>query len=186
MRIAIVGGIGSGKSEALNVARKLNLATISCDEINAALLQDKDYLDKLFKLFPTVNINGVLDKKELSRIIYNSPNEREKLNSLAHPIIFEKIFSDKRDPLVVEIPLFSNEIKKHFDEVILISTNKDKRVKLLKENRGMSEDLSSKIIDTQMSEKELELLSTKVINNDTSLEELIDNVYKVLKDIIDY
>lgn len=39
MRIAIIGGIGSGKSEVMKIAKERGFFCISADEINAELLK---------------------------------------------------------------------------------------------------------------------------------------------------
>ena len=47
MRIAVIGGIGSGKSEVLAVAREMGVCCLSADEINRELLADEGYASAL-------------------------------------------------------------------------------------------------------------------------------------------
>ena len=72
MKIAVVGGIGSGKSEVMKAVQGMNVATcVSADEINAELLKQKAYVEKLKELFPSVVKGGVVDKKALAKIVFN-------------------------------------------------------------------------------------------------------------------
>ena len=47
MKVAVTGGIGAGKSEFMRAVKELGIRTYSADEINAELLRDKRYIEKL-------------------------------------------------------------------------------------------------------------------------------------------
>lgn len=66
-KIAITGGIGSGKSSVAEFIRQEGYPVFSCDEINRSLLSKQDYLEKLQKLFPEAVTEGTFDKKSLRR-----------------------------------------------------------------------------------------------------------------------
>lgn len=51
MKVAVTGGIGAGKSEFMRAVKELGIRTYSADEINAELLRDKRYIEKLRRLF---------------------------------------------------------------------------------------------------------------------------------------
>ena len=71
IKIAVTGGIGSGKSTVIKFLQKRGCAVFSCDEIYKNLLLDKAYIEKLQNLFPTAVVNGKVDTKKLSKIIFN-------------------------------------------------------------------------------------------------------------------
>ena len=52
MKVAVTGGIGAGKSEFMRAVKELGIRTYSADEINAELLRDKRYIEKLSEAFP--------------------------------------------------------------------------------------------------------------------------------------
>ena len=81
MRIAIIGGIGSGKSTVLQILKNKGYDVLSCDEVNSKLICDKEYLKRLNETFVGAVVNGKLDKKVLSSIVFNSKSELDKLNS---------------------------------------------------------------------------------------------------------
>ena len=121
MNIALIGGIGSGKSEVLKVAREMGIAALSADEINAGLLKSPEYIEKIAAAFPGCVVCGVVDKARLASEVFSDKGKREKLNSIAHPEIARKVAECKESPLVVELPLvLESGMAGMFDEIILV------------------------------------------------------------------
>lgn len=77
MRIAVIGGIGSGKSEVMKIAKERGFFCLSADEINAELLKTPSYIQKIATLFPSVVSNGVVDKGALAKIVFSDRGERK-------------------------------------------------------------------------------------------------------------
>ena len=65
MKVAVTGGIGAGKSEFMRAVKELGIRTYSADEINAELLRDKRYIEKLSEAFPLAVKDGKVDKAAL-------------------------------------------------------------------------------------------------------------------------
>ena len=91
-KIGVTGGIGSGKSQAIAYLKEKGYPVFSCDEINATLFSDAEYIEKLRLLFPECILNGKIDKKLLARTIFSSDEKRKQLNDVAHPLILSKLF----------------------------------------------------------------------------------------------
>ena len=174
MKIAVVGGIGSGKSEVMKAVQGMNVATcVSADEINAELLKQKAYVEKLKELFPSVVKGGVVDKKALAKIVFNDEKARKALNNLAHPLIVKSIKQDLRDPLVVEVPLIlETDLQKFFDTIVFVGAPLDKRIERLVINRGMSEEDALARINAQADVDAYRSVANFVIINDGTVEEL--------------
>ncbi len=185
MKIAIIGGIGSGKSQVLSVAKKMGVATLSADEINAQLLTCKDYISKIEKAFLGVVEDGVVNKQKLSKIVFSSESERQKLNAIAHPQIVKHIRECKKAPLVVELPLILEcGLQDYFDEIVHVDTPLELRLSRLKEGRGIDEDRAKAIIATQPSESELERVATYTLKNDKSLAKLQADAKELLENLL--
>ena len=84
MKIAVIGGIGAGKSEVLGAAREMGITCLSADEINAELLKDPDYIAELEKRFPDCVVCGVGDKTRVSARVYSGNNSSLELNAREH------------------------------------------------------------------------------------------------------
>ena len=108
MIVVVVGGIGTGKSAVMRILESLGEKVISADAINKELLDDENYIKVIESNFSGVVYGGKIDKRALRNLIFNSEDERKKLNAIAHPRIFDEI--DKRATacrrVFVEIPLF--------------------------------------------------------------------------------
>ncbi len=181
MKIAVIGGIGSGKSEVVKVAREMGLLCLSADEINAELLADKDYIEKLSLIFPNVVAHGIVDKKKLAGEIFSDRKKREQLNALAHPAIMERIVECKEDPCIVEIPLIlESGCANIFDEIILMDAPKKIRIDRLK-GRGLSPKDAKKTMKAQVSNSKLKKIATKIIDNSGDL----NTLQQVSRDVLE-
>lgn len=180
-KCAIIGGIGSGKSEVLKVARQMGVAALSADEINAELLSLPEYIVDIARVFPAAVEDGVVDRRRLAEIVFASDVEREKLNAIAHPRILARIKDDVRSPLVVEMPLLLEcGAQGMFDEIVLVRTPINMRLDRL-EKRGLDRESAIKRMNAQASEDELMAVATHVLDNSGDMKTLCENA-KVLFD----
>ena len=136
MRVAIIGGLGSGKSEVLKIAKEKGFFCLSADEINANLLVSPSYIAKIAAAFPTVEKDGAVDKKALASIVFSDDERLETLNAIAHPEI-AKVINECAEPLVAaELPIVLESVIGGFDEILFVSTPYQTRLKRLK-GRGL-------------------------------------------------
>ena len=127
MKIAVIGGIGSGKSEVMKVAKEMGITCLSADEINDALLHEPVYISKIASRFPECVAHGAVDKPKLASVVFSDEKKRRALNDIAHPEIARRIAECDADPLAVELPLaLESGMATAFDEVILVSAPKSR------------------------------------------------------------
>lgn len=182
MKIAVIGGIGSGKSRVINYLKELGERTCDCDEIYKEIMQRAEYISQVDSVFKVVR-DGQIDKKALAQIIFKSNKERQKLNDLAHPLVFQKvdeIYSQEDRNLYVEVSAFDIDMKKYFDEIILVKSAKDKRIERVKVRNNFQENYILSIIDSQLSDEQMESIADFVIINDGDLEELSRQVEHII------
>ena len=145
IKVAITGGIGSGKSTALLYLKELGYPVFSCDEIYKEVISSKEYIDKIEEFFPEAVTNSCIERKILSEIIFNDPEKRALLNGIAHPLIMQKLYErmdNCKDELVfAEVPLlFECGFENEFDHVIVILRKEEKRIQSVQERDGISEE----------------------------------------------
>ncbi len=184
MRIAVIGGIGSGKSEVMKIAKERGFFCLSADEINAELLKTPSYIQKIAALFPSVVSNGVVDKVALAKIVFSDQNERKKLNALAHPEIMRVISECKESSLAVELPLFIEGGDEAFDEIVYVRAPLLKRISRLKKGRGMSVKQAILRIRSQVPSAVLRAKATIIIDNSRSLPALQARANKTFNQIL--
>ncbi|MBQ1483423.1 MAG: dephospho-CoA kinase [Erysipelotrichaceae bacterium] len=185
MRIAISGSIGSGKSMVAAYLREKGYDVFDCDEVNRRLLEkgEEGYLE-VMKAFPMCFDGGELDKKKLSSLVFNDPKEKEKLESIMHPLILKKLFEREDDPLFAEVPLlFEAGWEKYFDTDLLVVTDEQILVERLV-LRGLSREEAHERLRNQMSVAEKIKRADKIIYNNGSLNDLYRSVDDWLEEVL--
>lgn len=178
MRIAIIGGIGSGKSTVLQILKNKGYDVLSCDEVNNKLICDKEYLKRLNETFVGVVVNGKLDKKALSSIVFNSKSELDKLNAIAHPIIRDIVLKNSGGEKInfVEVPLlFESGMENDFDKILLVTASKDVRVARAVKRDNKTKDEIEAIIKNQIDSYQGKNIDY-IIVNDGSIDGLVNKV----------
>ena len=78
---------------------------------------------------------------------------------------------------MIEVPLlFELDMKEKFDWVVVVSADKELRVKRLMERDQTSRDEAMHLIDVQMPEKEKIYRADYVVRNEGSMENLVESV----------
>ena len=184
MKVAVTGGIGAGKSEFMRAVKELGIRTYSADEINAELLRDKRYIEKLSETFPLAVKDGKVDKSVLREEVFSDEKKRKTLNALAHPEIRRKIEEITGDA-VIEVPLlFESGMTDLFDRVIVVTAGEDVRINRIVSTRNISKDLAKNIIKNQATDDERIKRADYVAINDGTRKDLYEQAKTIIKRII--
>lgn len=185
MKVAVTGGIGAGKSEFMRAVKELGIRTYSADEINAELLRDKRYIEKLSEAFPLAVKDGKVDKSVLREEVFSDEKKRKTLNALAHPEIRRKIEEITGDA-VVEVPLlFESGMTDLFDRVIVVTAGEDARINRIVSTRNISKDLAKNIIKNQTTDDERIKRADYVAINDGTRKDLYEQAKNIIKRIFE-
>lgn len=185
MKVAVTGGIGAGKSEFMRAVKELGIKTYSADEINAELLRDKRYIEKLSAAFPLAVKDGKVDKAVLREEVFSDEKKRKTLNALAHPEIRRKIEEITGDA-VVEVPLlFESGMTDLFDRVIVVTAGEDARINRIVSTRNISKDLAKNIIKNQTTDDERIKRADYVAINDGTRKDLYEQAKNIIKRIFE-
>ncbi len=181
-KIAVTGGIGSGKSLVLSALKNWGYAVFSCDEIYAELCKEQEFLLGLEALFPIAVKEGALDRATLSSVVFSDGVAREKLNGYTHPLVMERLFArmDEFPLSFAEVPLlFEGGYEKSFDGVIVLLRKKEARVEAVKKRSGLSEEEILRRMDSQFS-YELLPAGCFALTNDGTEEELLGRLKEIV------
>ena len=191
IKIAITGGIGSGKSTAISYIRSLGYPVFSCDQIYNEIIKTKVYIDQIAKVFPDAYQNGGINRNILSKIVFSNPEKREILNGISHPLVMRALYKQmsncKDEYTFAEVPLlFEGNFENEFDYVIVIQRNERIRMEDVKKRSGLSiEDIKKRIdaqfkYDTQEGRDRLKKCKAYIIDNEKDKE----NLFKELQEVI--
>ncbi len=178
LAVALTGGVGAGKSEALRMFEALGAAILSSDEIVHDLLHsDKEVRARLEDRFgaDVLTCEGEVDRAVLGHRVFRHPEDLYYLESVLHPRVIraQRLFREElaaspdAPPIcVIEVPLlYEVRSEGRFDRVIVITASA-----ALRRERASS----------RLDEREERLISDAekvrradfVFHNDGSLEEL--------------
>lgn len=187
-RIAITGGIGSGKSVVLVACRELGHPVFSCDEIYADLLGKSDFLAELGAAFPQCVKDDVLDRRALSQIAFSGEDALRRLNAVTHPRIMERLLEEMDAfPLsFAEVPLlYEGGFEGLFDAVIAVYRGAEERIRAVKERNGLSVEEIRLRIERQFPQEELKTRADFLIENSGTADELTEKVKRIIDGLKD-
>jgi dephospho-CoA kinase len=131
--VAITGGIGAGKSEALAAFARHGAATVSSDEIVHHLLRHDEVKAAIVARLGdgVVSPEGEVDRGALGTVVFNDRDALNWLEELLHPLVSAE-YLRWRDDLaglpnapkvsVTEVPLlYETGAQERFDKVVVIT-----------------------------------------------------------------
>ena len=184
-KIAITGIIGSGKSTAASLFKKLGLPVFEADESAKELMEsDSNVINQLVYYFgDIVYQDRKLNKYYISDRIFNNSSDLKFVNALVHPLVNDKFQNwcnaQKSSYIIYESALvFENESKDIFDEIICIKTPINIIHQRINKRENYSFEKINKIIENQMSQDEKCKKSSYCILNDN-----IENLNKRILEI---
>jgi dephospho-CoA kinase len=138
LAVAITGGIGAGKSEALAAFARHGAATISSDEVVHELYDDPGVRAALRERYgDRVFAAGEVDRRALGEIVFSAPEELAWLERLLHPRTMarteawlEELAADPNPPALAvnEVPLlYETGSEDRFDAVVVITAPRELR-----------------------------------------------------------
>ena len=188
VKIAITGGICSGKSTVSKIIEEQGYKVISCDKIYCELLEDTKFLDQLENEFGNVkNADGKLNRSKLSEIVFADSEKLEKLNSITHPKIMQTVMEQMSGSglFFCEVPLlFEGGYEGQFDRIIVVLRDEGERIKELMARNKIDNDQAQLRINSQFDYQKASFTEYYVIHNSSNLADLCEKTLKVLTQII--
>lgn len=189
-KIAVTGGIGSGKSTVIQILKEAGFKVLSCDKITAELYQTRKVKLLLKKMFPDA-VKGYffpkLDRKVISAAVFNDKNRLDELTSTITPLVIKEVERRTKTlsgTVFVEVPLlFECNYQNRFDQVWVVKRNKSSRIESVKTRSGLSEEQIVSRITSQVDYDKLDLTPYIVISNDSVVDQLKNTVLKLANNI---
>ena len=186
--VAITGGIGAGKSEALAAFARHGAATVSSDEIVHHLLRGDEVKAALVERLGhgIVAPDGEIDRGALATVVFNDRDALAWLESLLHPLVSAEYLRWRADLAalpdaprvsVTEVPLlYETGGQERFDKVVVITApTKLRRAR----SHVATEDREARFLP----EADKVKLADYTYKNLGSIEELDEFVASVMRDL---
>lgn len=196
-KLAVTGGLSSGKSSVCVFLQELGAFTVSADEIVHQLLSPKTKIGKeVIRLFgDEILKDGDISRFNIAQIVFADKEKLLALERLLHPAVIEEIERRYREIqtrgkyslFAAEIPLLYESESEHlFDYVVAVLT--DPLVAQKRFESSYKEPSNSdfeKRMSRQWDPKEKAAKADFVITNNGSLDELkkhVKNLYDQVKE----
>jgi dephospho-CoA kinase len=195
LKVALTGGIATGKSYVLDQFRRRGVPCLDADSLaHGVTASGTEATSAIAARFgaEVLAADGAVDRAKLAPIVFADPAARHDLESIVHPAVYRAIFAGVRafeilgrDPfVVVDVPLlYETGAAKDFDRVIVTACLPATQLARLRE-RGMSEADARQRLAAQWPTDEKASRADFVVTTDGSFEETdaqVDAVYRKLR-----
>ena len=188
LKVALTGGIASGKSLVSNLLHGLGCTIIDLDIFAREVVEPgTDGLSELVSHFgkDILTNDGFLNRTRLRDELYQNEQNRLVIEQTLHPKILSKMQNamdeHKQGVIIVVVPLLvEKSLWGSFDRVIIVDCELGNQLNRLMSREGIDQKKAESMLSTQVTREErLELkkhLQTDVIENNSSLTELEEKV----------
>lgn len=156
-RIAVTGGIGSGKSYVCQLLAQHGVKVYDCDSAAKRLMRTSSALQHQLselvgdEVFPM----GVLNKELLSRFIVASEENAHKVNGIVHPAV-ARDYLDSGCQWLESAILFESGFytRVHFDYIVCVTAPLDVRISRIMSRDGVRIQRAQEWINRQMPQED--------------------------------
>jgi dephospho-CoA kinase len=184
LKIGLTGGIASGKTRISNLFARLNTPIIDTDVIGRQILEPDQpgYLEILNHFGDSIMLDDAqIDRRKLRQLVFNDSTEKQWLESVLHPIIFEQaqqqieLHSQEKYVIVVIPLLFETDFNMLVDRILVVDCGVDTQIERLLLRDKINVTLAQRMIDNQWSNQDRINRANDIIHNNSN-EDLDDQV----------
>ena len=190
LRVALTGGIATGKSHVLDALRRCGVPCLDADELaHGVMAPGTEATTAIAERFGDVlAADGSVDRVKLGPLVFSEASARRDLEAIVHPAVYRAVAAGLRgfeliggSPIVVvDIPLLY-ETGHASDFAKVIATTCPREVQFARlAARGLSAEAAQQRLDAQLSADEKARRADFVIHTDGTFEDTDTQVVEVL------
>jgi dephospho-CoA kinase len=185
IRVAVTGGIGSGKSEVARLFEAHGAVVVDADALaREALAPGSDGLAGVVEVFGpgVLAADGSLDRARLAGLVFVDDGRRAALEAIVHPYVGRRsaelmAAAPPHAVVVYDVPLLvEKDLQGGFDVVVVVDATDETRLRRLVGSRDLSEEEARERMATQASRASRLAVADHVVPNDGGLDELARRV----------
>jgi len=187
-KIAITGGIGTGKSYVCDFLAKRGIQVYDCDKAAKRLMRDSlEIQSQLINLVGEEVYQGkILQKRVLSEFLLKSDANKRAVNAIVHPAVakdFEKSDLNWLESAILFDSGFDQLV--HFNFVVCVTAPFEVRVQRIMQRDGIDRKQARQWICRQLPQREIVHSSDFQIRNDgkQDIEKQLNQLFKKLENI---
>jgi len=186
-KVGLTGGIGCGKSTVARIFSELNVPVLDADDIAHRLVEKgQPALVTIQQAFATAALNpdGSLNRHYLREQIFSDPEQKQKLESILHPLIFKSLQAELEQLIapycIISIPLLFETGMTHLvDRILVIDCSVETQIERVKIRDKLTVARIQSIIDNQVSRAFRKAKADDLIDNSNTDYRLAEQVKKL-------
>ena len=194
LKIALTGGIATGKSYVLDQFRRRGVPCLDADELaHGVTAAETEATTAIVERFGAEMLaaDGSVNRNRLGPIVFADPSARRDLEAIVHPAVYRAIQAGLRGFelvgdgtfAVVDVPLlFETGAEEKFDRVIVTACSPETQLARLRE-RGLSEEAAHQRLAAQWPTEKKVARAHYVVNTDGTFEDTnrqVDEICRAL------
>ena len=191
VKVGLTGGIGSGKTTVSNFLLEYGIPVYNSDSQGKKLMNTNlELINDIVNIFgESVYNNGVLNTNLLSSIVFSDPEKIKQLNNLVHPKVAEDfnqwVEKNNNQPILIKEAaiLIESGAYLNMDKIILIISKKSNRINRVSKRDNSDFESIEKRINFQLTDDEKIQYADYIIENNSSLDDLKNEVLRVINEI---
>ncbi|HEX5560954.1 MAG TPA: dephospho-CoA kinase [Nocardioidaceae bacterium] len=193
LRVALTGGVASGKSRVAETLGGLGAVVIDSDRLAREVVEPgTPGLAEVVRAFgeEVLDEEGRLDRPALGRLVFADAAARRRLEGILHPLIRE--LGARREAeappeaiVVHDIPLLVETGQEGlFDAVLVVDAPEEAQVERMTRLRGWTREDAEARLRAQASRERRRAAATHVVENTGTLEDLRERVTEVFEQLV--
>ena len=179
MKIAITGGIGSGKSYVCRTLEQRGIRIYDCDSAAKRLMRTSPTLrQQLTELIgpDTYDSEGHLNKAEVARFLLLSEQNAQAIDAIVHPAVAQDFLQSGYQWMECAI-LFESGFDNLVDKVIVVTAPEEIRIERVMNRDGITREKALEWMHHQWSQEQVvEKSHYEIINDGHPLEPQIEKI----------
>ena len=191
VKVGLTGGIGSGKTTVSNFLLEYGIPVYNSDSQGKKLMNTNlELISDIVNIFgESVYNNGILNTNLLSSIVFSDPEKIKQLNNLVHPKVAEDfnqwVGKNNNQPILIKEAaiLIESGAYLNMDKIILVISKKSNRINRVSKRDNSDFESIEKRINFQLTDDEKIQYADYIIENNSSLDDLKNEVLRVFNEI---
>jgi len=193
LKVGLTGGIGCGKSTAVDAFRVLGVPIVDADQIAKDMVnQGSEALSEIATIFGNDLLleSGELNRPLLKQVIFSDSNALEKLEAILHPRIKAEITRQisilkNQAYVIVDIPLLvEKNYQEMFDQIIVVDCLPEQQVQRVLLRDQLSDSDVMRIMQNQASREKRNKAATMILDNTLDKETLLSQINRMHSELL--